>query len=82
MSRVSTAGRSVGVLPLIAGVASAIALTGAAFYTVEAASCGDPGQYIRHDDHLELVGGCVDGSSLPHSPEKTGNEAVPQNYRP
>ncbi|MGA6168211.1 hypothetical protein [Amycolatopsis magusensis] len=82
MSRVSTAGRSVGVLPLIAGLASAIALTGAAFYTVDAAGCGDPGQYVRHDDHVELIGGCVDGTSLPHTPEKTGTEAGHSNYRP
>ena len=45
-------------------ITSALALTGAAFYTVDRATCADPAHYIRHDDHIELVGGCVDGSQL------------------
>ncbi|MFF5992438.1 hypothetical protein [Prauserella flavalba] len=54
-----------GFVPLLAGLASALALTGAAVYTVGQANCGDPGRYIRHDNHIELIGGCVDGSELP-----------------
>ncbi|MCU1680853.1 MAG: hypothetical protein JWQ81_1592 [Amycolatopsis sp.] len=80
--------RSAGVLPLVAGIASAVALTGAAFYTVDQAGCGDPAQYIRHDNHVELVGGCVSGSELPGTtPGNTAQVQVPgdiqhSNYRP
>ncbi|MBK1785621.1 hypothetical protein [Prauserella cavernicola] len=76
-----------GLVPLLAGLASALALTGAAVYTVGQANCGDPGRYIRHDNHIELVGGCVDGSELPHtgggakSPNATGAEQL-KNFRP
>lgn len=52
-------------VPLLVGIVSAAALTSAAFFTVSQASCGDPGSYIRHDKHVELVGGCVDPSELP-----------------
>lgn len=62
--RTSRTTRSAGALPLVAAITSALALTGAAFYTVDRATCGDPAHYIRHDDHIELVGGCVDGSQL------------------
>ncbi|NKQ56636.1 hypothetical protein HFP15_27545 [Amycolatopsis sp. K13G38] len=61
--RVSRTTRSSGVLPIVAAVTSALALTGAAFYTVDRVTCEDA-QYIRHDDHVELVGGCVDSSEL------------------
>ena len=79
--------RAAGALPLIAGVASALALTGAAFYTVEYAGCGEPGQYIRHDSHIELVGSCVAGAKLP-AVDPTRNQRGPadvagtSNYRP
>ncbi|MFI5610638.1 hypothetical protein [Amycolatopsis sp. NPDC051903] len=83
--------RSAGVLPLVLGVASAVALTGAAYFTVDAAGCGGQAQYIRHDNHVELVGGCVDGSELPAAPAEQ-QEAVhhsihkagpqPSSYRP
>jgi hypothetical protein len=79
--------RQAGLLPLVAGVASALALTGAAFYTVEQAGCGDPGQYIRHDSHIELVGSCVEGAKLPAA-DPTQNQRGPadaagtSNYRP
>jgi hypothetical protein len=52
-------------LPLVAALMSAAALTGAAVYTVDRASCGDPAQYIRHDNYVELVGGCVNTAELP-----------------
>ncbi|GLY64401.1 hypothetical protein [Amycolatopsis taiwanensis] len=76
--------RSAGTLPLVAAVASALALTGAAFYTVDRAGCAEPGQYVRHGNRIELVGGCVDASTLsgvatppPHQPGQN-----PDNYRP
>lgn len=79
---------STGALSLIAGITSAAALMGAAFLTVENSGCTDPGQYIRHDSHVELVGGCVDGSELPrdaHPNHRHGVGADPAtgngNYR-
>ncbi|GAA5126752.1 hypothetical protein [Haloechinothrix salitolerans] len=63
--RESRATRATGGVSMLVGVASAVALTGAAFFTVQQATCADPGTYIRHADHVELVGGCVDGSELP-----------------
>ncbi len=75
-------------MPLVAAVISAAALTGAAFYTVEQATCGDPAQYIRHDDHVELIGGCVRGSELPqvNAPNQDFGASLPaeahHNYRP
>jgi len=78
-------GRSAGVLPIVAAVTSALALTGAAFYTVDRVTCGD-GQYIRHDDHVELVGGCIDSSELDQmrvtQTHSGGQIAEFNNYRP
>ena len=74
--------RSAGLLPLLIGVMSAAALTGAAYFTVDNASCGSPAQYIRHDDHVELVGGCVDGSELPAAGTVQTGHKVPASYRP
>jgi hypothetical protein len=80
--------RQAGPLPLVAGVASALALTGAAFYTVEQAGCGDPGQYVRHDSHIELIGSCVDGATLPTTgpaqqhPDGPADVAGTSRYRP
>lgn len=62
------AARANGALSVVAGLASALALAGAAVYTVEGATCGDGGQYVRHASHVELVGGCVTGTDLPHKP--------------
>lgn len=80
--------RSAGMLPVVLAITSAALLTGAAVYTVDRAGCGDAGQYIRHDNHIELVGGCVDSSELPAAPQGTSHEAdaktgvQPSNYRP
>ncbi|MGW4130112.1 hypothetical protein [Amycolatopsis japonica] len=80
--------RSAGLLPVVLALTSAALLTGAAVYTVDRAGCVDPGQYIRHDNHIELVGGCVDGSELPAAPQGTSHEAdaktgvTPSNFRP
>jgi hypothetical protein len=76
--------RAAGVLPLVAAIMSAVALTGAAFYTVDQASCADPAQYIRHDNHVELVGGCVNTAELPApaQPGKAQGGTQHGNYRP
>jgi hypothetical protein len=68
----SARGNTPGIVPLLAGIGCALTLTGAAVYTVEAATCSDAGQYIRHDNHIELVGGCVDGSGLPGVQPESG----------
>ncbi|MFD4192378.1 MULTISPECIES: hypothetical protein [Amycolatopsis] len=84
--RVRRATRAAGLLPLVAGVTSALALTGAAVYTVDRANCGDPAQYIRHDNYVELVGGCVNGSDLEgiRTGTTTGDAKTAElnNYRP
>ncbi|GAB3566664.1 hypothetical protein GCM10027445_13850 [Amycolatopsis endophytica] len=84
--RVRRATRSAGLLPLVAGVTSALALTGAAVYTVDRANCGDPAQYIRHDNYVELVGGCVHGPDLQGTRTGTtsgdAKNAEVRNYRP
>jgi hypothetical protein len=74
--------RSAGLLPLVIGLASAAALTGAAYITVDSASCGSPAQYIRHDSHVELVGGCVDGANLPAAGTPKTGGVVHGNYNP
>jgi hypothetical protein len=74
--------RSAGLVPLVVGLASAAALTGAAYITVDSASCGSPAQYIRHDSHVELVGGCVDGSDLPATGTPKAGGVVHGNYNP
>ncbi|GAA1027426.1 MULTISPECIES: hypothetical protein [Amycolatopsis] len=71
-----------GLLPLAAGILSAVALTGAAFATVEAAACTGPAQYIRHDNHIELVGGCVNGTELPATTGTRQANAMPENSKP
>jgi hypothetical protein len=81
-ARRARATRSAGLLPLVIGLASAAALTGAAYITVDNASCGSPAQYIRHDSHVELVGGCVDGAKLPATGTSSTGGAVHGNYNP
>lgn len=83
----SSGSRKSGIVPFVAGIASAVALTGAAVYTVGEASCTDPARYIRHDSHIELVGGCLDGSELPGTGTggtQHGSTDAPkhENYRP
>jgi len=81
-ARRARATRSAGLLPLVIGLASAAALTGAAYITVDNASCGTPAQYIRHDSHVELVGGCVDGANLPAAGTPKTGGVVHGNYNP
>ncbi|MGW7534193.1 hypothetical protein [Amycolatopsis sp. NPDC054798] len=71
-----------GLLPLAAGILSAVALTGAAYATVEAAACTGSAQYIRHDNHIELVGGCVSGAELPATTGTRQANAQPENSKP
>lgn len=76
--------RTATALPLAAALFSALALTGAAVYTVDRASCG-PGQYVRHGSTIELVGGCVDGTELDQlrtTPRTSGSGTADDNYRP
>ncbi len=74
--------RSAGLLPLVIGVASAVALTGAAYFTVDSAGCATPAQYVRHDDGVELVGGCVRGSELPPAQPPVNGSVTHGNYTP
>jgi len=60
--------RGNGVLPVVAGLATALTLSGAAVYTVEYLPCDNGGQYVRHAHSTELIGGCVDGEQLPGAP--------------
>lgn len=66
---------SAGAFPLIAGVAAATALSGAAVFTVLRSGCDDPGVYRTHDGVVELVGGCLSRDDLPALPQ-------PQTPRP
>ncbi|MPY80252.1 MAG: hypothetical protein GEV04_17690 [Actinophytocola sp.] len=85
-NRASRATRATGAASVLVGLASAVALTGAAFFTVQEATCADAGTYIRHAEHVELVGGCVDASELPvrsggHDSE-TAHQRDKVYYRP
>src|SRR5699024_11042601 len=53
--------RGNGALPVVAGLAAALTLSGAAVYTVESMPCDNAGQYVRHANSTELIGGCVNG---------------------
>lgn len=88
MARGSTAARATrvaGGTGLLAAVVGAAALTGAAFFTVNQASCGDPATYVRTDGQVELIGGCVDPADLPGSrPVKLAPEPAVESglYQP
>lgn len=60
---------------LFATVASAAALTGAAFLTVDQASCDDPGMFVRYDDRTALIGGCIEPQDVPGA--STGEHDTP-----
>jgi hypothetical protein len=49
----------------------AVAMATIAFITVHQAGCPDPGRYIVRDDGYELVGGCLEPTDLPISPDFT-----------
>ncbi|GAA1355588.1 hypothetical protein [Saccharothrix algeriensis] len=61
--------RVTAVVPLVGAVATAVALTGAAFFTVAHAGCSDTGRFVERDGAVEFVGGCVDGHELPAVPK-------------
>ncbi|MFO7191910.1 MULTISPECIES: hypothetical protein [Thermocrispum] len=57
--------RVAGGTSLLVAVLSAAALTGAAFVTVDLATCGQPARYVHNEQQIELVGGCIDTAKLP-----------------
>ncbi|XVV04638.1 hypothetical protein ACQPW3_04270 [Actinosynnema sp. CA-248983] len=63
------AGRVTAVLPLVGAVATAAALTGAAFFTVAHAGCAETGRFVEHDGVVRYEGGCIDGRDLPAVPK-------------
>lgn len=56
--------RAAGVLPLVASVAAAAALAGAAVFTVAQAGCSAPGHYVTSNGQVSLVGGCINRDEL------------------
>lgn len=60
--------RVAAVLPLFGAVAAAVALAGAAVFTVSQAACPNPGHYVHEGVTLQLVGGCVSRDELPTAP--------------
>jgi len=74
----SVVGRIARVLPVAAVTVAATALAGVAVFTVNNAGCADPGRYVQHDGHVELVGGCVVARDLPQPPAVAGNHAPVQ----
>ena len=61
---------SSGVLPLLAGMITAAALSGAAVLVVLGSGCDDPGTYRERDGVVELIGGCLQPSDLPVTPRE------------
>ncbi|MER7015626.1 hypothetical protein ABT324_29680 [Saccharopolyspora sp. NPDC000359] len=55
-------------LPLVTGVVTAAALSGAAVFAVLRSGCEDPGSYLVRDDVVELIGGCLQPDDLPVTP--------------
>ena len=74
----SVVGRIARVLPVAAVTVAATALAGVAVFTVSNAGCADPGRYVQHAGHVELVGGCVDARDLPKPPGAVDNQAPVQ----
>ena len=55
--------------PIVAALAAAALLSGAAAYTVQQAGCDNPGHYVQQrDGGYELVGGCLEPGDLPVGP--------------
>jgi hypothetical protein len=67
--------RRAALAPVVATVAAAALLSGAAVYTVHRAGCDDPGHYVTTNGHIELVGGCIERGDLPVGPVKPGPES-------
>ncbi|MBB5153492.1 hypothetical protein [Saccharopolyspora phatthalungensis] len=54
--------------PLVTGIVTATALSGAAVLAVLQSGCDEPGSYHSHDGVVELIGGCLQPGDLPVSP--------------
>ena len=60
--------RRAALAPVVATLAAAALLSGAAAYTVDRAGCDDPGRYVQTAETVELVGGCLEPGDLPVGP--------------
>lgn len=63
--------------PVLATVATAALLSGAAAVTVQRAGCDEPGRYVQVGDRVELVGGCLEPGDLPVGPAPTVDDPAP-----
>jgi hypothetical protein len=63
-----------GTLSLVAALASATALAGAAVFTVHQAGCAQSGEYVPMGEQVELVGGCLDPRDLTPALVKNENQ--------
>lgn len=71
-----------GVFPLLAGMITAAALSGAAVLVVLNSGCEDPGSYHEHDGVVELIGGCLRPSDLPVAPREPAASPPPGSSDP
>ncbi|MER2093593.1 MAG: hypothetical protein ABS918_12645 [Saccharopolyspora rectivirgula] len=62
---------------LVAGIATASALSAAAVVAVLNAGCDDPGSYRWRGGAVELVGGCLQPEDLPVVPQPAEPTAPP-----
>ncbi|MGX7825287.1 hypothetical protein ACTG9Q_09350 [Actinokineospora sp. 24-640] len=60
--------RFAGAASLAGAALVAMALTGVAVFTVQAATCDDSGHYVQQDGQTVLVGGCLNPEDLPRAP--------------
>ena len=65
-------------IPLATGLLTAAALSGAAALAVLQSGCEDPGSYLERDGMVELVGGCLQPTDLPVTPQDPA-EGRPNN---
>jgi hypothetical protein len=65
--------------PIVATLAAAALLSGAAAYTVQRAGCEDPGRYVHTGNTVELVGGCIERGDLPVGPAPVDPDSTDQN---
>lgn len=72
MARLTSA---TGTIPLVTGIVTATALSGAAVFTVVGAGCDDPGRYRPHGGVVELIGGCITREDLPVVPARQPDPA-------
>lgn len=63
--------------PVLATVAAAALLSGAAAMTVQRAGCDEPGRYVQVGEQVELVGGCVEPGDLPVGPARATDNPAP-----